>query len=210
MAAANYAECLRRLLLSEGGFVNDPRDPGGATNFGITLADARAYWKRTATADDVRLMPRGVACEIYRLKYWDALNCDFLPPGVDYSVFDYGVNSGTIRSGKVLRRVLALPIDDWQVTPEVLAKVKTLHAASVVTAINNERMAFLMALKTWTHFGNGWSARVKSVRAYSEQLAHAFESEPPKPHVTPAGVVMAKAYPKDNHPIECMPIVRYA
>jgi lysozyme family protein len=155
-------------------------------------------------------MPRGVACEIYKLKYWAALDGDELPPGVDYSVFDYGVNSGWVRSGKVLRRVLALPITDWHVTSEVIEKLHTLHPASVVTAINNERMAFLMGLPTWSHFQGGWSARVKSVNAYSEHLAHDFESEPPKPHVTPEGVSMAKAYAKDNHQIECMPIVRYA
>lgn len=205
MAKEDYAECERRVLLSEGGYTNDPRDPGGPTNWGITLADARAYWKRGATADDVRSMPVGVAREIYKIKYWDALDGDELPAGVDYTVFDYGVNSGIARSGKVLRRVLALDTKDWHVTTEVLAKLKTVHAASVVNAINNERLAFLMGLRTWSHFGKGWAARVASVRSYSEHIAHDLTGDPPKPHV--AFAVMAKAYPSDKHPIECLPIL---
>ena len=57
-------------LLSEGGYSNDPRDPGGPTNWGITLADARVHWKPDAAAD-VRTMPRSVAEAIYKAEYWD-------------------------------------------------------------------------------------------------------------------------------------------
>lgn len=204
---ADYDECERRVLLSEGGYTNDPRDPGGPTNWGITLADARAYWKRGATAEDVRNMPRGVACEIYKLKYWDELNGDQLPSGVDYSVFDYGINSGVSRSGRVLRSILALPTKDWHVTPEVLDKLKTVHAATVIEAINNERMSFLRGLRTFPHFGKGWTARVSSVRAYSEHIAHDLTGDPPAPHVTPADDVMAKAFsPAD---IVCAPLIHF-
>src|SRR5579863_3816769 len=97
---ADYGECERRILLSEGGYTNDPRDPGGPTNWGITLADARLHWKPDATAEDVRAMPREVAERIWKEKYWDALNCAALPHGVDYTVFDYGGNSGIGRSGR--------------------------------------------------------------------------------------------------------------
>ena len=58
---------------------------------------------------------------IYRKRYWDVQRCDELPAGVDYSVFDYGVNSGIGRSGKVLRRVVGLPDNTSVVTDQVLA-----------------------------------------------------------------------------------------
>jgi len=83
--------------------------PGGPTNFGITIADYRAYVKPDATAEDVRNMRVDEAKRIYRKHYWDAQRCDELPAGVDYSLYDYGVNSGIGRSGKVLRRVVGLP-----------------------------------------------------------------------------------------------------
>src|SRR5438067_1433767 len=116
MAAWTYDESLRRLLADEGGYTNDPQDPGGPTNFGITIFDYRKYLNANGTADDVRNMKKADAQKIYREKYWNALNCDLLPAGVDYVTFDYGVNSGAGRAGKVLRRVLDLPDNDWHVT----------------------------------------------------------------------------------------------
>src|ERR1700752_5273848 len=61
MAASTYDDALRRLLVHEGGYSNHPSDPGGPTTWGITLRDARAYWKKDATASDVRNLPRAVA-----------------------------------------------------------------------------------------------------------------------------------------------------
>ena len=123
MARSSYDECLRRLLAHEGGYTNHPSDPGGPTNFGITIFDYRKYVKPNATAADVRAMKLDEAKAIYRAKYWAAQRCDDLPAGVDYSVFDYGVNSGIGRSGKVLRRVVGLPDNTSVVTDEVLRAV---------------------------------------------------------------------------------------
>ena len=121
MTASSYDEALKRVLVHEGGYSNHPSDPGGPTNWGITIHDARAYWKRDATAADVRNMPVEVAKDIYRSKYWDAMRCDELPAGVDYAVFDYGVNSGIGRAGKVLRRLVALSDRTSAITNEVIA-----------------------------------------------------------------------------------------
>src|SRR5437764_7132898 len=95
MSATWYPEAIRRLLVSEGGYVNHPSDPGGPTNFGITLGDYRRYVKADATTADVRAMKVEEAEAIYRTTYWDAMRGDDLPAGVDYCIFDYAVNSGT-------------------------------------------------------------------------------------------------------------------
>src|SRR5262249_40397521 len=131
----------------------------------------RRYAKAGATAADVRAMRVEEAVAIYRAKYWDALRCDELPAGVDDSVFDYGVNSGIARSGKVLRRVLGLSDSDWHVTGEVLAALRRRDARDVIVAINDERLRFLRALKTWPVFGAGWARRVAEVKAFSLALA---------------------------------------
>jgi Glycosyl hydrolase 108 len=103
-------------------YSNHLSDPGGRTNFGITIADYRAYVKPDATADDVRNMTVDDAKRIYRKRYWDAQRCDELPGVVDFSVFDYGVNSGIGRSGKaLLRRVVGLPDNTSVITDQVLA-----------------------------------------------------------------------------------------
>jgi lysozyme family protein len=109
----NFEESLRRVLAHEGGYGNHPSDPGGATNWGITIADARMYWKRDATPDDVKAMPRDVAKRIYKAQYWDKMRCDELPSGVDYAVFDFGVNSGVSRSIKYLERIANVPQDAY-------------------------------------------------------------------------------------------------
>src|SRR5712691_4793819 len=173
MAASSYDEALSRLLVHEGGYSNHPSDPGGPTNWGITIHDARAYWKKDATASDVRAMPLDVAKEIYRSKYWRAMRCDDLPAGVDYAVFDYGVNSGIGRAGKVLRRTLDLAIarhqgveerpssramdgrsstpfsDTASITDDVIAAAKRHNAKALIGAICDERLAFLQGLRTW-------------------------------------------------------------
>src|SRR3977135_3469292 len=155
MSASSYDEALARLLVHEGGYSNHPSDPGGPTNWGITLRDARAYWKQDATATDVRNLPRAVARNIFRTKYWAALSCDELPAGVDYAVFDYGVNSGIGRAAKVLQRLLALP-DDGVVGPRTLAAAACADAGRLIDAICDERLAFLQGLRTRSGFGHGW------------------------------------------------------
>ena len=171
MAASTYDEALRRLLLHEGGYCNHPKDPGGPTNFGITIADYRKYIKPGASADDVRGMRLEEAKAIYRSKYWQALRCDDLPAGVDDIIFDYGVNSGVRRAGKVLRRVLGKPDDTWVVTDEVIAEVARHAPQAVIAAISAERLAFLRGLRTWPVFGTGWEQRIDHVRNFSLNIA---------------------------------------
>src|SRR5882762_3549458 len=149
MAASTYDEALRRLLVHEGGYTNHPADPGGPTNFGITIFDYRKYVNPDATAADVRSMRLDDAKAIYRAKYWDAQRCNELPAGVDYAVFDYGVNSGIGRSGKVLRRVLKLSDNSSVVNDAVIAAARATDAKTLVAAICGERLRFLQSLKTW-------------------------------------------------------------
>ncbi|NGX97819.1 MAG: glycoside hydrolase family 108 protein [Candidatus Afipia apatlaquensis] len=171
MAAESYNAALTRLLKDEGGYTDHPSDPGGPTNFGITLADARRYWKGNATADDVRTMPQSAARKIYRERYWNAMRCDELPAGVDYAVFDYGVNSGIGRAGKVLRRVLEMPDSTSAVTSDVIAATSKRNAGDLVAAICAERLAFLQGLKIFPVFGRGWTARVNGVRVAALAMA---------------------------------------
>src|SRR5712671_4786085 len=106
-----YEEAMARVFEDEGGYSNDRGDPGGPTNFGITLHDARMYWKSNATADDVRHMPKSVAIIIYRKHYADPLHYDDLPAGVDYAVADYGINSGIGRAARVLQKIVHAHVD---------------------------------------------------------------------------------------------------
>ncbi len=190
MAKSTYEEALRRLLAHEGGYTNHPSDPGGPTNFGITIVDYRKYVKPGATAADVKAMKLSEAKAIYRAKYWDSQRCDELPAGVDYAIFDYGVNSGIGRSGKVLRRLTGLPDNTSVVNDAVLAAVARRDPAALANAICDERLRFLKSLKTWPVFGKGWGRRVAEVRSAAAAFvagAKLVPSPAPGPLEAPAG-----------------------
>ena len=171
MTASSYDAALARVLAHEGGYTNHPDDPGGPTNFGITIGDYRTYVKPDATAADVRAMTLGDAKAIYRVRYWDALRCDELPAGVDYAVFDYGVNSGIGRSGKVLRCCLGLADNTSTVTDGVIAAAGAADGRALISAICDERLRFLQRLRTWRVFGKGWGRRVAEVKAAALAMA---------------------------------------
>jgi lysozyme family protein len=171
MARTTYDICLARLLQHEGGYTNHPSDPGGPTNFGITIYDYRKYVRPQARAADVKAMTVDEAKAIYRAKYWDAQRCDELPAGVDYAVFDYGVNSGIGRSGKVLRRMLGLADNTSTVSDAAIAQASARDAKQLIGAICDERLRFLKSLKTWGVFGKGWGRRVADVRAAALAMA---------------------------------------
>src|SRR5713226_5623081 len=95
---STYPQAMVYIYADEGGYSNDAGDPGGPTNYGITIHDVRTYWKADATAQDVRNMPKDVAASIYQKHYADPLRYDDLPAGVDYTILDYGINSGISRA----------------------------------------------------------------------------------------------------------------
>jgi len=178
MAASNYDASLARVLKHEGGYTNHPSDPGGPTNFGITIHDYRRYIKADGTAADVRNMQLADAAKIYRARYWHALRCDELPAGLDYAVFDYGVNSGIGRAARVMQRLLGIG-QGTSMTDAVTAAVRKTSATALIEKLCDERMAFLKSLRTWPVFGAGWSRRVAEVRRDALAMARGAVVAPP-------------------------------
>jgi lysozyme family protein len=189
---ATYREALAAVLVHEGGYSNHPDDPGGATNWGITIADARTYWKANATATDVKRMPVEVAYDIYRKRYADVLRYDDLPAGVDYAVLDYGINSGVSRSAKVLQRILKVEPVDGKIGLVTLTAASKADAEKLIRSIYKERLAFLKRLKTWPTFGVGWARRCKGGLALALDLAKRYPAKPkvtaPRPNLAPKDV----------------------
>ena len=175
----------------EGGYTNDPRDPGGPTNWGITIYDARKYWKSNATAADVKAMPKPFAEAIYWPHYAEPLSYDDLPAGPDYAALDYGINSGVSRAAKVVQRLVGITVDG-KIGPETLAAVGRRDSEALVNAICDERMAFLRSLKTFSTFGKGWTRRVTEVRALALHFADQAKHMAPQVTPTQADETMAK------------------
>jgi lysozyme family protein len=168
---ANYAPSLAMVLCHEGGYVNNPRDPGGATNKGITQ---RVYddWRRSRGLDprSVRSIEQNEVEAIYRAQYWDRIRGDDLPAGVDYCVFDFAVNSGTNRAARYLQKAAGV-LDDGQIGPMTLAAVRASNPKHLINAICAARQAFLEQLSTFSTFGTGWTRRVAEVAATCSGMA---------------------------------------
>lgn len=139
------------LIAFEGGYVWDPRDPGGETRWGIS--------KRAYPHVDIRNLTRDQARQIYYRDYWQRARCDQLPPGVAFDVFDAAVNSGIGQAIRWLQRAVGVA-DDGIVGPLTIAAVRALPPAVVQARMSGHRLQFMTDLSTWSAFGKGWARRV--------------------------------------------------
>lgn len=168
MVAITYELAMARIFADEGGYTNDPVDPGGATNWGITIIDARKYWKPDATANDVKNMPKSVAASIYRKHYANPMRYDDLPAGFDYSVLDAAINSGVGRAPIWAGKALGITVKNINdvVIPANIAKDKV----KIIQKYWQVRLAFLQGLSTYWRFGKGWTRRVTSGEAAAVKM----------------------------------------
>lgn len=167
----NFAASLALVLKSEGGFSNDAHDPGGATMEGITQRVYTAYRARQRLpAAPVRSISNADVQAIYRAQYWDAVHGDGLWAGLDYCLFDEGVNSGPIPSIKDLQAALGVKVDGQFGMVTMAALEKVVDRAALINRICDLRLNLLHRLTTWRFFGKGWGARVAAVRAASLKM----------------------------------------
>lgn len=162
-------EIIPLILKHEGGYVNHPSDPGGATNKGITIATFRRYIKPTGTIADLKALTTAQATVVYKRQYWDAVSADLLPAGVDYAVADFAVNSGPSRAAKYLQRVVGVK-QDGKIGPATLKAVRARNAKDVIRQLCANRLAFMKRIRggsLWKTFGRGWQHRVDDVLARS-------------------------------------------
>ena len=179
----NSQRAIPLILKHEGGYVNHPSDPGGATNKGITLATFRRYIKPGGTVADLKALTEAQAVVVYKRQYWDAVLADLLPPGVDYTVADFAVNSGPSRAAKELQRIVGVTMDG-KIGPQTLSAVEKMAAKDIINRLNDRRLAFMRSLKggsMWKTFGRGWQRRVDEVRAVSLAWTDQKPVSTPKP-----------------------------
>jgi lysozyme family protein len=166
VAEASWDQCLAFVLAAEGGYVDDPMDPGGATNLGITLQEL-SIWRHTAvTKTDVQNLGKDEAAAIYRANYWNASRCSDLPAGVDLMVFDASVNMGVGRSAKFLQALVGVAVDG-SIGPQTINATDAMAPADVISGLADARLQFYRGLPTFARFGAGWTARVNDAKAHA-------------------------------------------
>ena len=146
-----FLDAMPMLLEFEGGCVNDPRDPGGETKYGISK---RAYPK-----EDIKDMTLERAYEIYRRDYWEPILADQLPPRLRFPLFDTAVNCGVKQAVKLLQKTVGTT-QDGVLGPKTLQAVWGMEQNKLAANFLGNRLQFLTSLNTFNTFGRGWAKRV--------------------------------------------------
>ena len=147
----DFEQAFQRVLGSEGGYSNDPRDPGGETKFGISRL---AY-----PGEDIKDMTVERAREIYRRDYWGPAGCDAVPDGAKLPLFDAAVNSGVKTAIKLLQRA-AGSSPDGVLGPLTLQALQSMPAPRLVSRLVGQRFALMVSLPTWPTYSRGWTLRL--------------------------------------------------
>lgn len=198
----NFRPSLTATLKHEGGYADHPADPGGATMRGITQRVYDGYRRRRGMAPtSVRHITPAEIEDIYRLQYWDACRCDELPAGIDFCMFDGAVHSGPAQAAKWLQRTLGVRADGV-IGEATLAAARAAPVGTIIDGVCDRRLAMLRTLKTFRHFGAGWTRRVSEVRELSRRMAAGMvSSKAPTAldgEVPPSPEAEAKALPEDR------------
>lgn len=168
----NWDKCFSLVLENEGGFVNNPKDPGGMTNLGVTKQVWESWVDRDVTESEMRSLTPNIVKPLYKKNYWDKIRGDQLPLGVDYAAYDFAVNSGIGKSSRILQQIAAVPADGI-IGPQSIAAILACNPDEMIDTICDTRLQFLKNLPTWATFGRGWQSRVDSVKATALQMAKA-------------------------------------
>ncbi|HEY6518504.1 MAG TPA: glycosyl hydrolase 108 family protein [Roseiarcus sp.] len=172
--SSRFDACMPFIFKAEGGYSDNPADPGGPTNFGITLGTLRAYeGNPNLTAEDVKTLTQAVAREIYRTVYWNRMQCGALPAGLDLEVFDFGVNSGPAESVKTLQRLVGVT-QDGSVGPITLAAVREFNVGDLIGRFAQARLAFYQSLNM-PEFEQGWATRVAQIQTAATKMLDASQ-----------------------------------
>jgi lysozyme family protein len=166
----NFFKSLEMVLKHEGGFVDHPEDPGGATNKGITHKTYSDFLGRPLEdVDELKNIPDEHVQLIYKQGYWDKVKGDNLPSGVDFAIFDWAVNSGPGRAAKALQKAVGATADG-AIGPMTLEAVKEYSAEDIIRSVADERETFYKSLRTFNTFGKGWLRRNKETRDFALEM----------------------------------------
>ena len=166
----NFDQSFEMVLKHEGGYVNDPRDPGGRTNLGVTQRAWEGYVGKPVDEDFMRKLTPEVVKPFYKAMYWDKIKGDQLPNGVDYAAYDLAVNSGVGRAAKFLQTIAGV-MADGVLGPKSMGAIRECNPEHTVDALCDMRLDFLKRLSNFDIYGKGWIRRVAEVKDKASGMA---------------------------------------
>lgn len=172
-----FAVALAAVLEFEGGYTDDPFDPGGATNKGITIAEfarAKGVSLDPSTAPSLKAglrdIPDTLVRAIYFADYWQAASCPSLSPGLSLFHFDAAVNQGVGTAARMLQQALGVEADG-EIGPLTLAAARDSNSAEVLARYAGIRRVRYRSLSTFWRFGRGWLRRTDEALAKALAVA---------------------------------------
>lgn len=172
-----FAKVLAHVLEMEGGFSDDPYDPGGPTNKGITLAVYATFKCQTldATSRDrliaeLKSIPDATVSAIYRRRYFEPADCPAFTAPLTLMHFDAAVNHGVGTAIRILQQAAGVTVDG-EIGPETLAAVGSRNVVDLIETYAEIRRARYRALPHFWRFGRGWLRRVDATLALGKSWA---------------------------------------
>ena len=171
-----FEHVLSAVLAHEGGLADDPRDPGGITNFGISIRFAGSVnldidGDGRTTGADIRALTREQAAELYFDHFWRPLRCAEMPPGVALMVFDGGVNQGRRTIARRLQRA-AGSVDDGIIGRNTLRAIRSWDGryGDLVGEVAARRARRYAQTRNFERYGLGWMRRLMAVHGKALSL----------------------------------------
>ena len=169
----------------EGGYTNNPKDPGGKTQYGVIQTEYDPWRrKKGLSVQSVAFITLAEAEQIYQEEYWTPTRCGDLDPGVADAVFDAAVNSGDRRGVTWLQKAINQLSDKPAITVDgscgdiTVAAANAIDPSKLIDAMLTLRLAFMKIARNpktgallWPTFGKGWSARINGVHVQAHKLA---------------------------------------
>lgn len=174
---SNWKQAFEQMLKSEGGFTDDERDKGnqlpdgrkGSTMLGVTQFNWEKHIGHQVTHDDMRALTPADVEPLYKKKYWDVVRADELKSGIDYLVFDMGVNAGPGRSIMLLQAAVGVGVDGG-FGPMTMAAVQAADPAELIEKFSQNKEAFYRGLDDFKTYGTGWLNRVADVKVKANSM----------------------------------------
>jgi lysozyme family protein len=167
---SNFDLSFEHLIKSEGGYVDNPADPGGRTNLGVTQKVWESWVGRESNEKEMRSLTKANVEPLYKRKYWDACKCDSLPSGIDYLVFDASVLSGVGFSTKTLQSCVGVSVDG-QIGNQTIEATKKIAPSDLIEQFSEAKRNFYKSRVTFPTFGKGWLNRAEQVEIDAKSMA---------------------------------------
>ena len=169
----NFDSSFLHVMQSEGGYVNDPKDPGGETNLGVTKAAWAAYLGRPVADGEMKALSVETVKPFYKKMYWDKMRGDELPKGLDYLAFDFAVNAGAGQAAKFVQRAVGA-VADGAIGPATVALVLNVDPRTLILGFTNQKEMFYKDLAErkpdLTKFLKGWLTRASTVATTAQTM----------------------------------------